>query len=168
MGSTISRGAVSGLLAGAAFGFLLQMMTVPAPGGERVPAITLVALTVGSTNVLVGWGIHLFNGAIVGALFGAFPGRLVETLLGGLFWGALYGVAWWVLSSLVLFPLGVPLLAPGWVDAMGSVAAESLVGHLVYGLILGTCYDALRRPAVSEEPVPARERPATQAYMGSE
>jgi hypothetical protein len=156
MPAKIARGALSGLLAGVAFGFLLERMTVVGADGERIPAILLVSHLLGSTHAAVGWAVHLFNSAAVGALFGALPGRFVENVLGGLLWGALYGVAWWILSSFVLLPLGM--------DALGSLA-----GHLVYGLILGTCYDALRPHPIPEEPAPVgRRRPATQAHIGSE
>lgn len=44
-----------------------------------------------------------------------------------------YGALWWVLGPLVIMPamLGMPLFA---IEAMAMV---SLMGHLVYGVILG-------------------------------
>ncbi len=48
--------------------------------------------------------------------------------------GAAYGLVWWVLGPLLLMPagMGMPLLN---VDA---TAWQSLLGHLMFGLVLGT------------------------------
>jgi hypothetical protein len=53
--------------------------------------------------------------------------------------GALYGLAWWILGGLILMPLflGMPPFAPLQMAPMRLVAMGSLLGHLIYGLILG-------------------------------
>jgi uncharacterized membrane protein YagU involved in acid resistance len=66
-------------------------------------------------------------------------------------WGAAYGVAWWILGGLILMPvlLGMPAFAPQMMPPMRRVAVGSLIGHLVYGLILGGTYLALVRRATA-------------------
>ena len=54
-------------------------------------------------------------------------------------WGALYGFVWWILGGLILMPalLGMSPFAPLMMAPMRPVAMGSLIGHLIYGLILG-------------------------------
>lgn len=55
------------------------------------------------------------------------------------------GVVWWVLGGLILMPLllGMPAFAPLAMPPMRMVAMGSLVGHLVFGLVLGAAYAVL-------------------------
>lgn len=87
----------------------------------------------------VGWLYHLFNSAVIGGIFAALFGSRALTYAAGLLWGALYGVAWWILGGLILMPvlLGMPAFAPLMMEPMRPVAMGSLMGHLMYGLILG-------------------------------
>jgi hypothetical protein len=47
--------------------------------------------------------------------------------------------------------LGMPAFAPLMMPGMGMVAMGSLMGHLIYGLVLGGAYVALvrRTPAIA-------------------
>jgi hypothetical protein len=65
----------------------------------------------------------------------------------------LYGAFWWVLGGLILMPvlLGMPVFAPVIMGEMRGVALGSLVGHLVYGLILGGGFVRLRPTLVARE-----------------
>jgi uncharacterized membrane protein YagU involved in acid resistance len=50
--------------------------------------------------------------------------------------GALYGLAPWLLAQLVVIPMmGMPLFSGSAVLATGS-----LIGHLVYGAVVGATY----------------------------
>ncbi len=149
MRSNTAAGAVAGLLGGLLFGVMMTMMTAPTPDGGRMPMMVMVANVVRSDSVVVGWIYHLFNSAVIGALFGFLLGGRVRGTGGGLGWGALYGAVWWVLGGLVLMPLllGMPAFAPLAMAPMRPVAVGSLVGHLVYGLALGAAFVWLRRQA---------------------
>ena len=60
-------------------------------------------------------------------------------------WGGLYGVAWWIVSSLFLMPAlhaKVPLSSAA-LAAVRPVAAASLIEHVVYGVILGFVFALL-------------------------
>ena len=135
MRSRIGAGIVAGSIAGVVFGVLMQMMTAPTPDGGRMPMMGMVAKVVRSDSIAVGRIYHLFNSAVIGAI----------TYGTGLGWGALYGVIWWVLGGLILMPMfvGMPAFAP--LKMMMPVAMGSLVGHLIYGVILGLALVWLRR-----------------------
>jgi uncharacterized membrane protein YagU involved in acid resistance len=154
----ILTGAVAGILGGIVFGIMMQIMTAPTPDSVRMPMMATVAMVVGSTSIVMGWAYHLFNSAVIGALFGLLLGGRVRTLGGGLGWGAAWGIVWWVLGGLVLMPvfLGMPAFAPLQMPEMRMVAVGSLVGHLVYGLVLGAAYAKLGARAAATAAAPLR------------
>ena len=150
MRSPITAGIVAGLIAGVPFGIMMQIMPAPTPEGGQIPMMQMVAMVVHSTNIIVGWVYHLFNSAVTGALFGWLLGDRVKSYGSGFAWGALYGVIWWVLGGLVLMPLllGMPAFAPLTMAAMHPVAIGSLVGHLMFGMMLAVVFFLLRRRAM--------------------
>lgn len=142
MDSRVRNGVLAGLVAGVPFGLAMQMMTAPTPDGRVIPMMGMVAMVVRSHSLLVGWLYHLFNSAVIGAVFAWILGSRVRSYPASLAWGAVYGFAWWVLGGLILMPwlLGMPVFAPIAMEAMQSVALRSLVGHIMYGLILGLAF----------------------------
>jgi uncharacterized membrane protein YagU involved in acid resistance len=138
--SHLIAGIVGGLVAGLVFGALMSMMSAPTPDGKSMPLMAMIGMVVRSPTVIGGWLYHLFNSALIGAIFAALLGGRVTGYSAGLLWGAVYGVAWWVLGGLILMPvlLGMPAFAP--LTVMTGVAMGSLVGHLIYGLILGAAF----------------------------
>jgi hypothetical protein len=149
MRSRIGASIVAGVVAGLVFGMMMHVMTAPTPDGGRMPVIAMVGQIVGSPTILAGWVYHLFNSAVIGAIFGWLLGPRVHGYGAGLAWGAAYGFAWWILGGLVLMPvlLGMPAFAPLMMTEMQMVAVGSLVGHLIYGLVLGGVFLALVRGA---------------------
>lgn len=147
MKSKVGAGIVAGLIAGIVFGIMMQMMTAPTPEGGRMPMMAMVAQVLGSSSLVVGWLYHLFNSAVIGAIFGGLLGNRTRDYKSGMGWGVLYGAAWWVLGGLILMPifLGMAAFAPIAMEQMRPVAWGSLIGHLIFGLILGGSYVALRR-----------------------
>jgi hypothetical protein len=125
----VAYGIAGGLAGGVVFGLLMQMMGM----------IAMVAMLVGSEAAVVGWLVHLavsaFIGATFGLLFGAWAGRIPPAAL----FGMGYGVVWWVLGALILMPaqLGMPVFM------FDTTAWQSLMGHLLYGLVLGLGFAAL-------------------------
>src|SRR5918995_1886667 len=114
MRSNTSAGIVAGLVGGLAFRGMMQVMTAPTPDGGRMPMMAMVAQVVRSDSLAVGWIYHLFNSALIGALFGWLLGeRVAGRLAPGAGWGALYGFGWWILGGLILMPilLGMPAFA---------------------------------------------------------
>jgi uncharacterized membrane protein YagU involved in acid resistance len=133
----------------------MQFSTMATPTGE-VSSMSMVAKVVRSDSLVIGWLYHLFNSAVIGALFGWVLGSKLGTVGSGILWGALYGVFWWVLGGLILMPvlLGMPAFAALRDPMMRPDAWGSLVGHLIFGVILGwTAVLILKGGARS--PVPA-------------
>ena len=139
MRSDINNGVVAGLVAGLVFGIMMQMMNAPTPEGGQMPMMAMVAKVVHSDSMAVGWLYHLFNSAVIGAIFGWLLGTRSHHFGPALGWGALYGFAWWILGGLILMPLflGMPAFAPLQMAPMRPVVMGSLMGHLLYGIILG-------------------------------
>lgn len=149
MRSRIAASVVAGIIAGVVFGIMMHIMAAPTPDGGRMPVIAMVGQIVGSPTVTAGWSYHLFNSAVIGAIFGWLIAPRVRGYGAGFGWGAAYGVAWWIVGGLVLMPvlLGMPAFAPLMMPEMQMVAIGSLVGHLLYGLTLGGAVVALVRGA---------------------
>lgn len=143
MRSRIVTGIIAGIIAGMVFGMMMQMMSAP----DGKPMMAMVAQVVRSESLIVGWLYHLFNSAVIGAIFGWLLGSRVSSYGTGLLWGALYGIVWWILGALVLMPLflGMPPFASLMMAPMRPVAMGSLVGHVLYGVILGVGYLLLGR-----------------------
>lgn len=160
MRTRIGAGILAGLIAGVVFGIMMTMMTAPTPDGGRMPMMAMVAQVVGSDSLAVGWVYHLFNSAVIGAIFGWFLGREGLGYGGALARGAGYGILWWILGAQILMPLflGMEPFAALRMAPMRPVAMMSLVGHVIYGGILGLVYAGLRRAEPEGRVEPATPR----------
>ncbi len=149
MRSNLTAGIIAGLIAGVVFGIMMTMMHAPTPDGGSMPMMAMVAKVVGSTSLAVGWVYHLFNSAVIGGLFGWILGSRIGGYGSAAGWGAGYGVAWWILGGLILMPmfLGMPAFAPLQMPMMRPVAFASLMGHVIFGVILGAAFVPLRGTA---------------------
>jgi len=156
MHSDIRNGIVSGLVGGVVFGIMMQIMNAPTPEGGQMPMMAMVAKVVRSDSMAVGWLYHLFNSAVIGAIFGWLLGSRSHSFGAGLGWGAVYGFVWWILGALILMPifLGMPPFAPVQMEPMRPVAMGSLAGHLIYGVILGGGFAMLKQgiPGLTRHP----------------
>jgi hypothetical protein len=157
MTTKIGASVVAGLIAGVVFGMMMQMMMAPTPDGGQMPMLAMVGQIVGSPTVGAGWLYHLFNSAVIGAIFGWLLGARVHGYASALGWGAAYGFAWWIIGGLVLMPLflGMPAFAPLMMPPMRLVAVGSLIGHLIYGLILAGVFAWLYRSVQHRGPLHA-------------
>ncbi|WP_458189753.1 hypothetical protein [Haladaptatus sp. NG-WS-4] len=131
---TWSSAILGGVAGGLVFGILLQSM-------EMMPTI---ASLYGLDGATMGWVAHLFNSIVFGLVFAAamtltslrkYADSIVPTV--GL--GAAYGILLWLVAAAVVMPL--------WLGALGMDAPAipnldpmSLVGHLVYGVVLGAVF----------------------------
>jgi hypothetical protein len=127
----VVHGIVGGLAGGVVFGVLMQMMGM----------IPMVAQLVGSESVAVGWIVHLLISSFAGAVFALFLGSRAGTFGPAVGLGLAYGVVWWVVGALLIMPaqLGMPVFV------FNATAWQSLMGHLLFGLVLGLVYAALAR-----------------------
>jgi uncharacterized membrane protein YagU involved in acid resistance len=93
-----------------------------------------------SAIILLHFGVALWIGVTFGILFQ----RDVRGYGSCMGWGLAYGIFWWFLGQLTLLPLAAhhPL---DWSADQGAAVFGSLVGHILYGLILGIAYATLDR-----------------------
>lgn len=108
----------------------------------QVDFFPLIAGLVRSQSAAVGATLHFMIAVIIGATFGILFQRDVRTLGSSLGWGLGYGMLWWFLGPLTLMPLGQGEI-PDWSYQQAAALFGSLVGHVVYGLLLGLVYAAL-------------------------
>jgi hypothetical protein len=122
-------GGLAGLVGGWAFGkWMAQVNFFP-----------LIAGLVNSDSVMVGMTLHFIFAVIIGASFGVLFQRDVRGFGSSMGWGAGYGVFWWFLGPLTIMPIwqGNPL---DWSYQRGGLLFGSLVGHIIYGVIVGLVY----------------------------
>lgn len=88
--------------------------------------------------------LHFLMALVIGISFGALFQRDVRSYGSAMGWGLGYGILWWFFGQLTLLPVldGQPL---DWSAGNGSQLFGSLVGHILYGLILGVVYASLDR-----------------------
>ncbi|MGH3451813.1 MAG: hypothetical protein ACRDQW_14020 [Haloechinothrix sp.] len=129
--SRLAYGIAGGLAGGVVFGLLMQMMGM----------ISMVAMLVGSEAVTVGWLVHLAISAFVGATFGLLFGAWAARVGLGALLGIGYGIVWWVLGALIIMPAALGM----GVFMFNPTAWQSLMGHMLYGLVLGVGFAALAR-----------------------
>jgi hypothetical protein len=81
---------------------------------------------------------------LIGSSFGLLFQRDVRGYGSSMGWGLGFAIFWWFLGPLTLFPL-VSRLPLDWSADHGSDLFGSLVGHILYGLILGVAYATIDR-----------------------
>jgi uncharacterized membrane protein YagU involved in acid resistance len=127
-------GGVAGIVGGWAFGEWMA----------QVDFFPLIAGLVGSSSVMVGMTLHFMIAVIIGASFGVLFQRDVRGFGSCLGWGLGYGFFWWFLGPITLLPM-LQGSIPDWSYERGATLFGSLVGHIIYGLLLGLVYAALDR-----------------------
>lgn len=117
-------GAVAGVVAGVPLGIIMQARDM----------IPMVGDLIGQASTGWGWLVHLFNSALFGVIFVVLFGRWLGKPAAAVGLGLLYGIAWWILGALVIMPawLGMSEM----IFQVDTNAWWSLLGHLIYGLIL--------------------------------
>jgi hypothetical protein len=81
---------------------------------------------------------------LIGSSFGLLFQRDARGYGSSMGWGLGFAIFWWFLGPLTLFPL-VSSLPLDWSADHGSDLFGSLVGHILYGLILGVAYATIDR-----------------------
>ncbi|MFN8484285.1 MAG: hypothetical protein U0768_14705 [Anaerolineae bacterium] len=127
-------GGVAGVIGGWAFGKWM----------EQVNFYPLIAGIFNSSDRSLGVGLHFVIAIIIGASFGILFQRDVRHAGSSLGWGMAYGIFWWFLGPLTLLPL-LTLHWPDWSYAHASDLFGSLVGHIIYGLLVGLIYALIDR-----------------------
>lgn len=124
-------------IAGTAAMTAVGIWLAPAMGLPRMnPAEMLAAAMRGM--MLLGWVAHFMIGIVLAASYALVAARLPGPAAVR---GALYAILPWIVAQTVVVPMmGMPLFSGSAV-----MAGESLVGHLVYGLVVGVIYGVPER-----------------------
>ncbi len=131
--TSIKHGVYGGLAGGVVFGALMAVMGM----------LPMIGNMVGVPAAWIGFVVHLLISATIGGSFAVLLDASGQR--GGVGSGLAYGLIWWILGPLTLMPFFMGMgLGVNWnVAAMGQ-AMPSLVGHLIFGGILGATYAWLR------------------------
>ena len=131
----LKLGAYGGFAGGLIFGAMMGMMGM----------LPMIGSMIGQPTAAAGFGVHMVNSVIIGAGFAIAFGRFVNGTRSGVGLGLAYGGVWWILGPLTLMPLFMGMgFGVNWHVAAAAAMLPSLVGHLMYGGVLGLVYTWLR------------------------
>lgn len=164
-------GGVGGVVGALIFGGLLWIID-PTIVIETIPAIYGL-----SPGEFLGWGFHLAHGLVLGVVFGFLVSRPLiagtltadaETDLIAAMGprlrltaaGIIYGLAVWTVLPVTALSIWTAVGSVG-TPAFPSTAVESLLGHMLYGLLLGALFSVLVEmpPNAEETKAPFEETP---------
>ena len=133
-------GAYGGVAGGLIFGMMMGKMGM----------LPMIGSMVGQPTAAAGFAVHMANSIFIGVGFAIVLDRLVSGTRSGMELGLAYGGAWWILGPLTLMPLLMGMgFGVNWNATAAAAMFPSLVGHLVYGGVLGQVYTRLRDRDVS-------------------
>lgn len=135
---------VAALVAGGVMGLLIQTLT-----GN----IAIIGTLYGISSAGVGWVTHQFHSVVFGIVFAAaLSGRRLrryrDSLFGTAALGTGYGVVLWFVAAGFVMPVWLTLV--GVPAPIPSLDPTSLLGHVVWGALLGTGYTVLARRRTEE------------------
>lgn len=128
---------LGGLAGGLVFGVLLQSMGM----------MSTIAALYGMESVTVGWIAHMFHSVAFALVFAAAVERTDYRTAGTGTLAALgtgYGVVLWVVAAAIVMPIWMSALGMS-APAIPNLDVNSLVGHLLYGVVLGAVFALARR-----------------------
>lgn len=129
----VGRAVIAGVVGTMAM-TLVGVYAAPMMGIPKMNPAQMLAGAMGG-HAMLGWGGHFMIGIVLATGY-----ALVAPLLPGpaLLRGATFGIAPYLLAQLAVMPMmGLPLFSGSIPMAMGS-----LVGHLVYGVVVAAVYGA--------------------------
>jgi len=133
--TNILYGTYGGIAGGIVFGIMMAMMGM----------MPMIGQMIGMPHGLIGFIVHMVISIITGALFAVLYVDVVTSIITGILWGLLYGIIWWFLGPLTLMPLFLGMgLGVNWTMAAMSSQLPSLVGHIIFGVLVGLTYAWLK------------------------
>lgn len=129
-------GALAGIIGGIPFGIMMGMMGM----------MPMIGMLVRVDSALAGVFVHAAISAVTGAVYGSFAVRFPLTWQNAIVGGLLYGVIWWVLGALILMPALLGMFE--MVLVIGQMQWMSLLGHMIFGVVLALAFVWLSRRAM--------------------
>ena len=118
-------GAVAGQVGGVVYGLVMRHLGVI----ESIAALVRLP-----PSAVGGWIVHMIVAGVIGAGFAALIRRQEHSAGDLLFWGLIYGAAWWIIGPLTLAPLLIRREALAWDLTSAHETFPMLLGHLQYGV----------------------------------
>src|SRR5262245_41948985 len=162
MKQNVGAGALAGLIGALVLALVMQLTMTVGADGARASSIVAVARIFHLQSAASGWLMVLVYGMVVGAGFGWLTGRWPLSTGQAVIASVFYSVTWWVLVSAGLVPalLGYVPWSSAAIDIARKAAPSTLVGSVVFGLVLGGVLTGLRRRSRLDQ---AQRRPAERA-----
>ncbi|SRR6266498_6159177 len=119
----------------------LMMVIAPVMGLPKMD-IPMMLAGVMKTSIGIGWAAHFMIGTILALLYAAVFYNLLPGP--GFVRGMIYSLLPWLMAQLLVMPMmmvmqGMPFSA-GLFSGSFIMALGSLIGHLVYGFVVGIIY----------------------------
>lgn len=134
-------GVGGGIVGALVFGIQMAVMN-PGPLQGAIPAMYGFAFP----NGLVGFSIHIAHGAVLGVVFAAIVGTAglsgepAQKQVGA---GLGYGLVVWAALAVVVMPIWLQAVGFPMAPSLPNVGVGSLIGHALYGVVLGGVHYAL-------------------------
>ncbi len=141
MNVNFGRAALAGII-GAAVMTVVGLYVAPLMGIPEMNPADMLADQMGE-NAVLGWIAHFMIGVILAEVYavvaGSLPGPVVVR-------GALFGLAPWLLAQVAV----MPMMGMGFFSGAMNMAMGSLIGHIIYGGVVGAVYG---QPSTGPAPV---------------
>ncbi len=126
--TSVIRGIIGGIAGGIVFGLMMAMMNM----------LPMVGMLIGNDSAIVGFGVHMVISIIFGVAYGVVATRVPSSwgIVVGV--GVVYGVILWVAGALIAMPLILGMNE--MVLQIGEMQWQSLMGHIIFGVILTVVY----------------------------
>jgi uncharacterized membrane protein YagU involved in acid resistance len=108
--------------------------------GNFFPLVATLEMSSHSGTILV----HFLVALLIGVTFGLLFQSDVRGYGSSMGWGLGYGIFWWFFGQLTILTI-IGRTWPDWSADRGAQLFGSLVGHILYGLILGVVYASADR-----------------------
>lgn len=131
MNINFGRAALAGII-GTVMMTVVGLYAAPMMG---IPAMNPAEMLAGQMggNAALGWMGHFMIGMILAVVYAAVAGSLPGPLVVR---GALYALAPWLLAQVVV----MPMMGMGFFSGAVNLAMGSLIGHIMYGGVVGAVY----------------------------
>lgn len=136
-GHNMLQGIISSIVGGAFFSFFLVK------SGMFVNFASMIGLQAADVGVL----IHLGASVVFGIIYATIFCCMVRNIPMGIITGLIFGVGIWFVGPMTLMPFlaSGAVLGSLWTPDAMLTNMDPLIGHLVYGFILGLCYGWMRK-----------------------
>lgn len=138
MNVNFGRAALAGVLGTVAM-TVVALYVAPMMGMPPMNPAEMLAGQMGG-NTIVGWAVHFMIGVTLATVYAAVAGSLPGPVAVR---GALFGLAPWLVAQVVV----MPMMGMGLFSGSMSMAMGSMLGHIIYGGVVGAVYGEPPQPA---------------------